>query len=67
VERIAATARCTRAELREHEPDGKKTTDKREGDGEKDYNDELAAHHRIARSFEVRPTLWDIGQTLPAH
>jgi hypothetical protein len=41
--------------LREHEPDAKKTTDKREGEREKDYNDEFAAHHRIAWSFEVTP------------
>jgi hypothetical protein len=34
------------AELREHERDGKKTTDKRDGEDEKDYNHEIAAHHR---------------------
>ena len=44
--------------LREHERDGKKTTDKRDGDHEKYYGDQLAARHRIAWSFEVTaPTL----------
>jgi hypothetical protein len=53
--------------LREYEPDGKKTTDKREGDREKDYNDEFAAHHRIAWSFEVTPALFGTLRALSAH
>jgi hypothetical protein len=53
--------------LREHECDGKETTDKRDGDHEKYDNDQLAAHHRIAWSFEVTAPLWEITQTLSAH
>ena len=53
--------------LREHERDGKKATDKHDGDHEKYDNDKLAAHHRIAWSFEVTAPLWEITQTLSAH
>jgi hypothetical protein len=53
--------------LREHERDGKKATDERDGDHEKYDNDQLAAHHRIAWSFEVTAPLWEIAQTLSAH
>jgi hypothetical protein len=53
--------------LREHERDGKKTGDKRDGDHENHNNDHLAAHHGIAWSFGVTAPLSEITQTLSAH
>jgi hypothetical protein len=48
-ERIAATGRCTRAEAQVPERDGKKSTDKRAGEHEKDYNNKLTVRHRFSR------------------
>jgi hypothetical protein len=52
---------------RRKQRDGKKTTDKRDGDHEKYSSDQLAADHRIVCSSEGTAPLWEITQTLSGH